>query len=276
MTFYTINHFPLSPSDLVCRTSRVSGVIITLIFAAISIGLWFTPLPDLVKAVVSVLLALFTLLLIKMTIRSFGVQNWLLRYGQRGLSVKFRTFLNAHFPQSDPVIVSFDYKEIAWVRRTRERRIDRDSESTTYSRFTYLDLGLKNVALAELERMLADERRRKAPGRFVRTRHNHAPVRLIEDNVLRLDWSSIKPSIHKTLEVLTRFAPRKPDHEFTNDMTIDPVSRAEAEARILELAQSGDKFTAVKLARKHYGYSLTEARNFVDGLVNGAGPARRG
>ena len=44
-------------------------------------------------------------------------------------------------------------------------------------------------------------------------------------------------------------------------------NQREREGRIIELVESGDTIAAVRLARDVYGYDLTEAKMFVDGLM---------
>ena len=43
--------------------------------------------------------------------------------------------------------------------------------------------------------------------------------------------------------------------------------RKEQEARLLELAESGDRIGAVALARQLYAYDLTTAKEFIDSLI---------
>jgi hypothetical protein len=47
----------------------------------------------------------------------------------------------------------------------------------------------------------------------------------------------------------------------------DAAHRAEQEARLVELAESGDMIGAVTLARRLYSYDLTAAKQFVEELV---------
>ena len=62
------------------------------------------------------------------------------------------------------------------------------------------------------------------------------------------------------------------------DELLDRLSRSEQEDRLLELASTGEDIEATALARRLYGYSLTEARKFIASLQGGkrraAGDAR--
>ena len=50
------------------------------------------------------------------------------------------------------------------------------------------------------------------------------------------------------------------------------MESAELEDYLLELVESGDRMSAVKLVRVRYGYGLTEARRFVDELAGAEKP----
>jgi ribosomal protein L7/L12 len=53
----------------------------------------------------------------------------------------------------------------------------------------------------------------------------------------------------------------------TRDFThLATLSREQQEGRILELAESGQTMAAIHAARALYGYDLTQAKEFVDGL----------
>ena len=53
--------------------------------------------------------------------------------------------------------------------------------------------------------------------------------------------------------------------------SFEGLTRDEQEARLLELSETGQGMAAITLARRLYGYDLTQAKAFVDGLRNGKG-----
>ncbi len=66
-------------------------------------------------------------------------------------------------------------------------------------------------------------------------------------------------------DVLSRLGPSVPverELDFTR-----PVSGLEAEDQVLELARPGEKLAAVGLARRTFGFSLAEAKGFVEDLL---------
>ncbi len=50
-------------------------------------------------------------------------------------------------------------------------------------------------------------------------------------------------------------------------VNLDKLSQAEQETRLLELALSGNQIGAIAMARKLYGYDLSRAKEFVEGLA---------
>jgi ribosomal protein L7/L12 len=70
------------------------------------------------------------------------------------------------------------------------------------------------------------------------------------------------------LDALTRHTLVRPAEAQTKDfIELDKLSRAEQETRLLELAESGDKLGAIALARRLYGYDLSQAKDFIEGLA---------
>ncbi len=78
----------------------------------------------------------------------------------------------------------------------------------------------------------------------------------------------ITPSARKAIEFLGRRVKTiEPEHRKTDLTHNRKASPADEQAKILTLAKSGDKLTAIHLARQVYGYSETEAYNFVEKLL---------
>jgi len=90
--------------------------------------------------------------------------NWLVRLRPDQMLIKFRSYLNDHFPEDDPVVAAIQYSEIEWVRKTREKRISAsmcDPGTKATSWHTYLDIKLNRQD--GLKEILARERNRPAP-----------------------------------------------------------------------------------------------------------------
>jgi hypothetical protein len=186
--------------------------------------------------------------------------------------VKFRSFANAHFNPNDEVVVSFPQNEIAWVRQRREKLLSPSSEGGALTQsFSYLELGLKNVDAALLERRLAEERARRPPPARIETISRDYPVRLLDGPVLQIRWrggsNCITPAIKKVLNELSRFAPLRDPVGDEIDASAPGLTPEDSQSRILALAERGEMIAATKLARECYGGALAEAKQFVEELI---------
>lgn len=211
----------------------------------------------------------------KLVTARFRPTNWLLRATDNGLFIKFRSYLNYNFPDTDFTVVFISYSEIASAKLVKERQEipDRDSSNrraTTTRTWRVIELELAGK-FDQLADALAKESKRvfakpAQGGANVSTRYQHLPVKL-SGNYLRIEWGVV-PSAHTLLDALTRHTLVRPDGESTKDYSnLDTLDRKEQEARLLELAESGDIIGAVAMARKLYSYDLTTAKQFVDSLL---------
>lgn len=283
MEFYRLDEVPHREGDVVFRESRLRGAIFFTVFAfltggALALGIAGTlrddvaSFPPILAYILAAGFALFASVALAGLRASLRPTNWLLRYHPDGLCIKFRSYLNAHFPPEDPVAFYVPNSEISWVRKTRETRVIPDKgEGEATERWTYLDLKLGSPDTTRLDEHLKRERAKKAPKvGIARTTHRHYPVRLLPEGIIRLDWrgpsSRIVPGIDDALKVLRFSLPIeretlvKPQRKPTTD-------DKEIERRILDFAERGDIIDAVVLAKQRYGYDTTEARAFVDTLL---------
>jgi len=225
---------------------------------------------------VAAVLVIVLLIFQKLITARFRPSNWLLRMTNHGLFIKFRSYLNNHFDAQDLTVVFIPYSEIRSARSVNERRevADRNAAnrlemSTQTRRLVEFDLAGDSKPLA---RTLASERERlfaKAvigAGR-ISTRYRHVPVRLSSPACLQIEWGVV-PSAQTLLDALTRHTPVQNPTTVSKDfVNLDKLSREEQEARLLELAESGDMIGAVTQARRLYSYDLTAAKQFVEALV---------
>jgi len=195
--------------------------------------------------------------------------NWLLRCSSTGVLIKYRTYLNWRFPTDDVQVVALDYSEIAWARTVKEKRItpSMDSHASSQVQFlTYLDFGLTNPDTSALEANLQRERS-LSPDGMVTTRDY--PVSVSPGGIIELRWSGgISPSVTKAIQYLGQHVKIAAVEKRSTDLVHHRDLTPEQErGKIIELAQSGDEIGAVKLAQQVYGYSLTEAHDFVEKLM---------
>src|SRR5581483_10194349 len=216
----------------------------------------------------------FLLLYQKVITARFHSANWLVRMTDDGLYVKFRSYLNDHFDAQDFVVLFLPFSELRAARMVKQRQEvpDRNRGSratTTTKRILELELAGKTVELAVA---LGAERERvfdKVPrtnGRMS-TRYQHFPVRLAAPALLRIEWDVV-PKIQTLLDAMTRHTLVSDGGEEKKDYTqLESLDRKEQEARLLELAESGDVIGAIAIARKLYSYDLAAAKQFVESLT---------
>lgn len=269
---------PLDRRDRVFRYSQSRAVIGATILAVLAFGafifgwqkdLW---LPYYLAAVIVIGLLIFH----KLIIARFRPSNWLLRMTDHGLFIKFRSYLNNHFDDQDLTVLFLPYSEIRSARSVKERRevpdlTEGNPSGTTTKRRKIIEFELAGDS-TPLARALARERERLfsksviGAGR-ISTRYQHLPVQLTTRTLLQIEWGVV-PRAQTLLDALTRHTLVQNPAAVTKDFgNLDKLSREEQEARLLELAESGDMIAAISIARRLYSYDLTAAKQFVEELV---------
>jgi hypothetical protein len=220
--------------------------------------------------------SLFGLLIFSLFRKTLGPANWLMRITPAGdVTVKFRSYANAHFPADDLVAFTLSPREIRWIRASSDRTNVATGRGIRQEHRRYLDLAVDNAIAGQIDEQLKQERRREAPqtGRFIksRTKVHDYPVSVADGHVIRIEWRGpstwIRPGLQDAIDLLSAHVPI----ESRVDEGIRDLSSAtpdDARDKILALARSGDELGAIKLARKVYGSSLTEARGMVHELMN--------
>jgi len=264
----------------VCRQSRLTSVVGVLVLLTLMAGIpvyfvliarpstWIT-IPALSFA------GLLAIWLGRLAAKAFRRTNWLLRIAPDGLWVNLRSYQNSDFAPAATVLF-VPYREIAIVKQHATKRSAHTSDGTTTWTDRYLDVRLVDSAPAEVAAEIAEERRRTVAsvhfGGLVTSfgRSNHVPVTLPIDNVLRLAWRGrfdfVVPSLKKTLGELSANCTIS-EATLTDSTDVTSLSSDEVDRLILDRVEHGDTFGAVELLRDQRGYSLHEAKKFVDGLT---------
>ena len=232
--------------------------------------------------------------------------NWLVRLRPDQILIKFRSYLNDHFPVEDPVVVALPFSEIEWVRKTREKLIQptcSEPHREQVSWHTYLDVKmnglnakkLKEVLITEINREapkskvdalkheLFQARKRKAPQpeinrikQDLKTEHSrknkkmrgsgtifhHYPVRMVDPDILRVEWGGNKPGIKEILSTFRGQLKIEPELSIKTDHT-EKQERQDLDHQILDLAERGKIMEAISVVRHKYGFSLKRSKEFV-------------
>ncbi|MEX2091496.1 MAG: hypothetical protein WD971_02405 [Pirellulales bacterium] len=280
MQLHTPDQVPSMLQGRVCRQSRfvwVCGALAMLaLLAALPAFLVWQARPSMwISFPVLSFASLMAMWLSGVVVKAFRSTNWLLRISPDGLWINLRSYLNSDFAPAATVL-HVPYQEIESVGEYKVKRSECTSDGTTAWTDHYLDIRLVDPAPTELAAEIAEERSRVVPGSHLgglvtsRSRNNHVPVSMPTDRVLRLAWRGrydfIVPSLAKTLRELaaecTVEEPSIKDVADVKSLTSDDVDRL-----IIESVETGDTMGAVKLLREHRGFSLTDAKKFVDELT---------
>ena len=308
--------------DAVFRTSGLTSFIVFIVCISIAVAVWVPFITDYLKGNVSAwwilgigwvsfwcfLIAWFAWSRFKATLLPV---NWLVKIHSDAVLIKFRSFQNYAYPETDPVVIELLWRDILWVRKTKETSYKDKGDDRTTEFFTYLDIRLdfSEKELEELQQGLNNERKRRPLRSSIgelrhelfKARKNKAsqheldyikdkikqekairsqkkskssakyhdyPVRLINDNILRVRWNSIKPGIKQALELFSKKTNIEEEIKFVTDSGKDKLSNKEVEDLILERISQGDDFDAIRLIKRHYGYDTTEAMQFIHDLTN--------
>lgn len=98
-------------------------------------------------------------------------------------------------------------------------------------------------------------------------KYHDYPIRLVNDNILRVRWNSIKPRIKNTLGIFSKYTELEEELKFVTDSNKD-LNGKKLDDMILERISQGDKLDAIALVKRHYDYSTTEAKQFIDELMH--------
>ena len=216
---------------------------------------------------------LFLLIIFGMVRKGFKSTNWLMVLSPDEVLVKYRSYLNCHMSRSDRQVFVMDIDEIGWVRKVKRKEItfgSRGGRRTEY--LTFLDIMLAEGAGADAKEALVAEQRareyRKTWYGSTRSKSGDYPVSVKEDNILRVKMSWVRPGIKAALQWFgANGIEEKPVCKEAEDFTATGKDKKQMDDKILTLAMGGKKIGAVKLARRAYGMGLSEAKEFVDGLV---------
>jgi len=306
------------PTERVFRNSSISSIILFFVFfglflAVVGHYIWYPGVIIVLGYLVYLWLGFWFGLIAWLAwyrIKAGSLpSNWLLKASPERLLIKFRSFQNHYYPETDPVVIEINWRDIDWVRKTKENSSRLVSQEIESQFFTYLDMKLNlsdeelnkiklgltyeiqrkplRSTVGELKHELFKARKLKAPkyeidhikqrlqyeksvkhkGKTSGVKHNDFPVSLVNDSILRIRWNGIKPKIDKTLIFFSDWTRIESDDKFKTDSTVQ-LDGKELDDMILDRIIKGDKFDAIVLAKRHYGYTTTEAKKFIDELTD--------
>ncbi len=281
MEFQDSNEVDLT-NGLVCRTSRVGttigGLILLTIFCGAPVFWWYVEAP----AIVWILCAIVALLVVRPILLNILAvhrsSNWLLLVRADGLVLNTRSYANSSPDQPSPVIV-LPFKDIESAREVRESHKLPESThggGTVHSKQQFLELQIQSdLELQPVREILAEERSRPGSvrtylgGMTVRSKFKHDPMTVPADDVIRITWRSAKdavvPKLQVVLDRMSVYVDVTPTLERRFDQW-NELNDQEFDDLVLQLTMQGRTMDAIRLLKRGRGYSLTEAKQFVDEL----------
>jgi hypothetical protein len=267
----------------VYRQGRLQGAIATLLFTVVFGGapvLWYqVGAPWFVWGLCAALAMLVVPMLIADFLAKLRDTNWIVWVRPDGLRINFRSYQDRGSGDTETV-VELDFAEVAEVRQAGEVYYTPGTEGGSVRHSVKsLEIVLTHDRTDELSAAMSLDRTRTPPqhrfcGVGVTTRPAHFPVSLPQPDCIRIAWRGgtgnwVAPSLQHVLRELTGLVPTG-DATQTQRADWREMTESEFDDQILRLVQSGDKMSAVDLLKSRRGYSTTEARRFVDELLEPA------
>lgn len=283
--FLRLRDVPGGPKDLICREDAGNallwaGLWLVIFALGIILPIAYADMPRFGWNETGLLcwalfwVGLLALLQVRRALASLKNSNWLLKGRPDGLYVKYRSFLNHRHPQDDQAVAFIPRRNIAWIRAFDEeaqKPVSSDSDRVTEvsEKRSFLDIRLKHTRLAEFQERLKFERHRFSKG-TTGGHHNHFPVRIIEPDVVRIDWDDARGHIHPILEdtigKLRKMAYAIAPRIARLQQGLFDMPAKEQEDRLIDLIERGDDIGAVMAAKNLYDFDTTEAKAFIDRL----------
>lgn len=205
--------------------------------------------------------------------------NWVLRAGPEGLYIKLRRFSDTSLPAADAIVAIIPRRELRWLRGHGQlarwvgwRGEHCSHEDDALGRQSYLEIALYGQqATEEIEARLRRERTLWCPSwiRGVRSKAKGAAVSIRPGGVIRIDWTTkgtrLRPKLAMALARLARDYPLASGLDSEQAQAKD-LDREAQESRLLDMVHQGNTIDAVIVAKDLYGFTTTEAKQFLDEL----------
>lgn len=265
---------PETERDVVYRASRLHAVLFVLVTlggcAAILYYRWPARKPSYYIAAV---ILLFVFALRRFVTARFHPQNWLVRKGDEGLFIHFRSYLNERLSPDDPTVLFLAYSEIRSARPVSEHLTVPDSANQNRNEtqiIHWIELELTTDPAPIAAALDAEDSR---PGVAEKrwygsstTLYRDYPVQMQSPPYLRIKWSVV-PGMRAFLDALPSQIEVQPKVVVKSDyINLRYLPPEEQQKKLRELDQRGQRIAAVYLAQKLHRCSLTEATAIVNNL----------
>ncbi len=217
----------------------------------------------------SVCFGLAGLLSVKMYTKNLSGDNWLVRAGLDGISLKFRSHLNSNFPADQCQAVSLRFDEIQSARivqlTIKYIRMTGGKTRRTTKTNNYVELTVAGDSLGELKLALKREYTIKVNRRF----HIY-PVSVPNNNTIRLFWRHIRPGASKLIDLLEskNIRVEEKSSQVNDYINLDGLDDATIKDKLRELIALGERRAAMSVARRTYNIGISDSKKILDGLYD--------
>jgi hypothetical protein len=208
----------------------------------------------------------FWLLLMHTALKTRHADAWLVRVGDSGLYIKWRSYQNVAHGREGLQVVFVPFSRIAAARSHKKSWTTPENIAGggREVRHRFLELRLVNpLGLDELRQYLDEER----SGRLQRSRGvwHHYPVSIETNQVIRVEWDA-RPDISVLLDDL-RSAGVRIESDLRTE--VDQTDASTRDDELQELARRGDLMALVRVLRvRDSTLDLTQAREQARAMIN--------
>lgn len=260
MQLLRISDVSFNKRDVVFRQSKLSLIAVCAVVLALMGGAYHLyaveKLPKFMMIWIVFWLGIFFLMTFSALKKALKKSNWLMAFDGERLLLKFRSYLNTHFSDDDIQLVSISKSEIESVRVVKEiQRTKTMRGGSRTEKVVYLEFYLPRLELVDLKDAINDECKRKVNG----LKYGHCPVIIKGQNKIRLVWgsseSAIQPGIKRAISLLSK-----------QIRVEEELNLGILEPDVKDLLKQGKEIDAITLAKKKYGYTTAQAKEYVEGL----------
>jgi hypothetical protein len=274
MRLYRQAEVPQDEQGLLCRQSRLAGVVRLIVWCIVlaipPVFGWRFGKPWVLWIFVAVAAVAVPLAVLELAAQ-FRATNWLLRIGTDAVWINLRSYRDREFVPDASSIVRLDYTEIASVGRHTESYTTPSkpaSNASTVWRDKFLEIELTHDQTEELKAVLNNLRFPPAPAQphsgQMRARGCVSPVWFVNPSLLRIAWTSghgpvIAPRLARALsqlETCVRVAPPT-KRERPNWLELTPEEATDLARELVHV--HGATFAATDLLARACGISRAEA-----------------
>ncbi|MEZ6120552.1 MAG: hypothetical protein R3C28_28800 [Pirellulaceae bacterium] len=206
-------------------------------------------------------------------LRLLSADNWTMGIAHDGVWLNLRSVHNRQFePATSIVFLPFD--DIRSVRTETMQRTTETADSTCTWKEVTLCFSVPTAIAASLRNWVAAERLRRFEhktwfGMTIRGRENHVPVMVDRDDNVVVYWHSrsgrLTPHIS---DAINRLSSHLQVESGQSNKRVDwrELSDQQLDSYLLYLVEANDHIEAIKILVRRKGYSVRDAKRFVDEL----------